>query len=263
MSRWENQVNWLLIFDRTACLRCYFSLILVLNFLWIFFHVLYLTRSYYLCLKGSNCGFFVRLIVTVSRCFHASCLLERHLPCCDAFLKATVNLMKKFKFLVALTHFFHFAYSVINYLREVVVNHMIRYKLLILTCFWWKWFHASMLFSDPSVLWLDEKEGKTGKGGFTALYWKIQNTICALPENNKNHATIMIDDMSLMEVAAHGSSDHVLDFMHYCHTLTSELVRQFCDYSFHLPRIKFLCVVTCFLAELCGIVFCSCYRVAP
>lgn len=69
----------------------------------------------------------------------------------------------------------------------------------------------------------DEKEGKTGKGGFTALYWKIQNTICALPENNKNHATIMIDDMSLMEVAAHGSSDHVLNFMHYCHTLTSEL----------------------------------------
>lgn len=78
-------------------------------------------------------------------------------------------------------------------------------------------------FDMLKLLCPDEKEGKTGKGGFTALYWKIQNTICALPENNKNHATIMIDDMSLMEVAAHGSSDHVLNFMHYCHTLTSEL----------------------------------------
>ncbi|CAK7325571.1 unnamed protein product [Dovyalis caffra] len=68
----------------------------------------------------------------------------------------------------------------------------------------------------------DEKEGKTGKGGFPALYRKMQKTIGALPENNQNHATIMIDDMSLMEVAAHGSLEHVLDFMHYCHTLTSE-----------------------------------------
>jgi hypothetical protein len=117
----------------------------------------------------------------------------------------------------------------------------------------------------PFCTWLDEKEGKTGKGGFTALYWKIQNTICALPENNKNHATIMIDDMSLMEVAAHGSSDHVLDFMHYCHTLTSELVRQFCDCLLLLSTSYNIsvCVITCFLAELCGILFCSCYRVAP
>ncbi|XP_021901510.1 elongator complex protein 6 [Carica papaya] len=32
----------------------------------------------------------------------------------------------------------------------------------------------------------------------------------------------MIDDVSLMEVAANGCSNHVLDFLHYCHTLTSE-----------------------------------------
>lgn len=78
-------------------------------------------------------------------------------------------------------------------------------------------------FDMLKLLCPDEKEERNGKGGFISLYWKIQNTIRALPENNKNHATIMIDDMSLMEVAAHGSSDHVLDFMHYCHTLTSEL----------------------------------------
>ncbi|THG23291.1 hypothetical protein TEA_020256 [Camellia sinensis var. sinensis] len=34
--------------------------------------------------------------------------------------------------------------------------------------------------------------------------------------------TIMIDDISLMEVAANGSSNHVLDFLHYCQTLTTE-----------------------------------------
>uniref|UniRef100_A0A5B7BFV1 Putative elongator complex protein 6 n=1 Tax=Davidia involucrata TaxID=16924 RepID=A0A5B7BFV1_DAVIN len=32
----------------------------------------------------------------------------------------------------------------------------------------------------------------------------------------------MIDDISLMEVAANGSSNHVLDFLHYCYTLTAQ-----------------------------------------
>lgn len=50
------------------------------------------------------------------------------------------------------------------------------------------------------------------------------NTINALPVEKKNCVSIMIDDMSLMEVAANGCSDHVLDFLHYCHTLTSEFV---------------------------------------
>lgn len=59
------------------------------------------------------------------------------------------------------------------------------------------------------------------------MYGKIQKIINALPENHRNHVTIMIDDVSLMEVAAYGSSDHVLDFLHYCHTLTSDVVRNF------------------------------------
>lgn len=37
----------------------------------------------------------------------------------------------------------------------------------------------------------------------------------------------MIDDVSLMEVAAKCSTDHVLDFVHYCRALTSEIVRYF------------------------------------
>ncbi|XP_031250120.1 elongator complex protein 6-like [Pistacia vera] len=68
----------------------------------------------------------------------------------------------------------------------------------------------------------DGDEAKTGKGGLILLYEKIRKTICALPKDKKNYVTVMIDDMSLMEVAANGASDYVLDFLHYCHTLTSE-----------------------------------------
>lgn len=57
------------------------------------------------------------------------------------------------------------------------------------------------------------------------MYEKIRKIICGLPKDKKNHVTVMIDDMSLIEVAANGASDYVLDFLHYCHTLTSEFVR--------------------------------------
>jgi len=38
--------------------------------------------------------------------------------------------------------------------------------------------------------------------------------------------TVMIDDVSLLEVAANGSADDVLDFLHYCVALTSEMVKK-------------------------------------
>ncbi|XP_057989461.1 elongator complex protein 6-like isoform X1 [Hevea brasiliensis] len=69
--------------------------------------------------------------------------------------------------------------------------------------------------------WRDGNEEKS-EGGFAALYGKIQKSMRALPENYKNHVTITIDDVSRMEVAAYGFSDHILDFLHYCHTLTSD-----------------------------------------
>lgn len=68
----------------------------------------------------------------------------------------------------------------------------------------------------------DGEEGKNSDGGLVALYGKIQKTISALPQENKNCITVMIDDISLMEVAAKGSTNLVLDFLHYCHTLVSE-----------------------------------------
>ncbi|OVA18207.1 Uncharacterized protein family UPF0405 [Macleaya cordata] len=71
----------------------------------------------------------------------------------------------------------------------------------------------------------DGDEGDVIGGGLVDLYRKIQKAVevgsSALPEH-KRCITIMIDDISLLEVAANGSSPYVLDFLHYCHSLTSE-----------------------------------------
>ncbi|XP_058109969.1 elongator complex protein 6 [Magnolia sinica] len=63
------------------------------------------------------------------------------------------------------------------------------------------------------------------EGGLVDLYGKIQKAVevSASQEYNGGSITVMIDDVSQLEIAAHGSVDHVLDFVHYCHTLTSEL----------------------------------------
>ncbi|PRQ58913.1 putative elongation complex protein [Rosa chinensis] len=68
----------------------------------------------------------------------------------------------------------------------------------------------------------DGDNGKGNDGGLVSLYGKILKTISALPQENKNCVTVMIDDVSLMEVSAKGSTNLVLDFLHYCHTLISE-----------------------------------------
>lgn len=59
-----------------------------------------------------------------------------------------------------------------------------------------------------------------------SVYGKIQKAVelCSLPEGSKN-ITIMIDDISLMEVAVRGSSNQVIDFLHYCYTLATRFVR--------------------------------------
>ncbi|CAI8612461.1 unnamed protein product [Vicia faba] len=65
-------------------------------------------------------------------------------------------------------------------------------------------------------------EGKSKHNGFAAVFEKIERLIKALPQDNMKCVTIMIDDISFLQVAANGSSNHVLDFLHYCYTLTSE-----------------------------------------
>ncbi|KAI3886579.1 hypothetical protein MKX03_005498 [Papaver bracteatum] len=71
----------------------------------------------------------------------------------------------------------------------------------------------------------DGDEGNGVGGGLIDLYQKIQKSVevnaSTSPELNRC-ITVMMDDLSLLEVAAKGSSTYVLDFLHYCHTLTSE-----------------------------------------
>ncbi|XP_010455406.1 PREDICTED: elongator complex protein 6-like [Camelina sativa] len=55
------------------------------------------------------------------------------------------------------------------------------------------------------------------------LFREIQETVRKLQSVASGNITVMVDDMSLLEIATTGSnSDHVLDFLHYCHTLSSE-----------------------------------------
>uniref|UniRef100_A0A2N9E2W2 Elongator complex protein 6 n=1 Tax=Fagus sylvatica TaxID=28930 RepID=A0A2N9E2W2_FAGSY len=78
-------------------------------------------------------------------------------------------------------------------------------------------FFLDMLMSE----FPDGDEGKPNKDGLVALYGKIEKVVSASYQENKKCITIVIDDFSLMEVAANGSSNYVLDFLRYCHTLTS------------------------------------------
>ncbi|XP_022987638.1 elongator complex protein 6 isoform X1 [Cucurbita maxima] len=79
-------------------------------------------------------------------------------------------------------------------------------------------------FLDMLTVGCSDRSGKeTGEGVLVGLYCKIQRAVSALIQENKRHVTIVIDDIPLLEVAANGSSNHVLDFLHYCHTLTSEI----------------------------------------
>ncbi|KAK9064124.1 hypothetical protein SSX86_017996 [Deinandra increscens subsp. villosa] len=56
--------------------------------------------------------------------------------------------------------------------------------------------------------------------GLIAFYGNIQKAV-EVNSSNKN-ITIMIDDISLLEVATNGSTKDVLNFMHYCHTLKTQ-----------------------------------------
>nr|XP_043612644.1 elongator complex protein 6 isoform X2 [Erigeron canadensis] len=58
------------------------------------------------------------------------------------------------------------------------------------------------------------------EGGLIALFGNIQKAVEV--NSLKKNIIIMIDDISLLEVAANGSTKDVLDFMHYCHTLTTQ-----------------------------------------
>lgn len=60
--------------------------------------------------------------------------------------------------------------------------------------------------------------------GLIELYSKIQSAVEVISsrDHSRAHISIVIDDLSILEIAAQGSTDHVLNFLHYCVTLTSE-----------------------------------------
>ncbi|KAF5818098.1 putative RNA helicase [Helianthus annuus] len=58
------------------------------------------------------------------------------------------------------------------------------------------------------------------EGGLIALYGNIKKAV-EVNSSNKN-ITLIIDDISLLEVAANGSTKDILNLMHYYHTLTTQ-----------------------------------------
>lgn len=55
-----------------------------------------------------------------------------------------------------------------------------------------------------------------------SMYGKIQKTVELCSSREGKNSTIMIDDISLMEVALCGSSNLVLDFLRYCCSLATQ-----------------------------------------
>ncbi|CAI9787243.1 unnamed protein product [Fraxinus pennsylvanica] len=79
-----------------------------------------------------------------------------------------------------------------------------------------------LLFFDMQMLdSVGREEEKTSEDLLLALYEKVHKAveICLSPPRN---ITIIIDDVSLLEVAANCLSNIVLDFLHYCYSLTAE-----------------------------------------
>ncbi|KAF7811443.1 elongator complex protein 6 [Senna tora] len=81
--------------------------------------------------------------------------------------------------------------------------------------------NSRFFFIDMLMLQCPD-EGRPSQKGLAAVFEKIEGVIRTLHPDSMNSVTIMIDDISLLEVAANGSSNDVLDFLHYCLTLTSE-----------------------------------------
>lgn len=75
------------------------------------------------------------------------------------------------------------------------------------------------------MILLDRNRGKTSEDILIALYGEVQKAVeVSRSHEARHHITLVIDDVSLMEVDANGSSDLVLDFLRYCCSLTAQFV---------------------------------------
>ncbi|XP_073124759.1 elongator complex protein 6 [Henckelia pumila] len=70
---------------------------------------------------------------------------------------------------------------------------------------------------------LDRDEGKMSEDLLIELYGKVHKAVevCSTSEGLRN-ITIMIDDVSLLEIDADGSLNLALKFVHYCYSLTTQ-----------------------------------------
>lgn len=77
------------------------------------------------------------------------------------------------------------------------------------------------------LLLSDRDKGKTSQDLLLELYGKVHKAVevCSTTEGLRK-ITIMIDDVSLMEIDADGSSNLILNFVHYCYGLTTQFVSQ-------------------------------------
>ncbi|KAH9326008.1 hypothetical protein KI387_006186, partial [Taxus chinensis] len=84
---------------------------------------------------------------------------------------------------------------------------------------------GQFIFMDMLHLECKGSKGEITENALFELYKNIHQTLhgCIYLEGNLGCSCIMIDDVSLLEIAAHGSEDLVFDFLHYCRILTSEL----------------------------------------
>ncbi|GFP89740.1 elongator complex protein 6 [Phtheirospermum japonicum] len=70
---------------------------------------------------------------------------------------------------------------------------------------------------------LDSDRRKTSEDKLISLYGEVQKAVeLCLSDEGRRHVTLIIDDVSLMEIDANGSSNVVLDFLHYCDSLTAQ-----------------------------------------
>ncbi|KAL6545297.1 hypothetical protein OROGR_009171 [Orobanche gracilis] len=80
-----------------------------------------------------------------------------------------------------------------------------------------------LLFFDVVMAKLLVDRRKTSEDKVISLYGRVQKAVeLCLSDEDGRHVTFIIDDISLIEVDANGSSNLVLDFIHYCNSLTEQ-----------------------------------------
>ncbi|CAB78132.1 hypothetical protein [Arabidopsis thaliana] len=102
-------------------------------------------------------------------------------------------------------------------------NRLVFFDMLMVKCSGETYQICKKLYFTEKNLLADGDQMEDNVSAVAKLFREIQETVRKLQSVTSGNITVMVDDMSLLEIATTGSnSDHVLDFLHYCHTLSSE-----------------------------------------